>query len=169
MKRRGAFFASFSNTKCPSRETRANPREPATSSRGVTLEKSRIVPGLTSFVQGNTTHLSPASTFMGGGGRPKSTLPAGLLSESAKVPATSNSIVEDDALFAFGNSIRTSKRSALSLRASCTATLPAVTASRSLRSPFFETTSIDDLSLMPIHSFPNFSGSATPFTLPPAK
>ena len=151
-KRRGVFFASFSKTKCPSGETRAKPSRPAGASRGTTFEKSRIEPGFTSFVHGKTTHLSPAAIVRGGGGSPRSTRPAGRPSESANAPERSNSTVELVAFFASGKSIRSSKRSSLSLRPSHRTGEPFATARRNVLPPSFETTSIAPLSPTPIHS-----------------
>ena len=154
-KRRGAFSASFSKTKWPSGETRAKPNLPAGASRGTTVEKSRIEPGFTSFVHGKTTHLSPATAFMGGGGRPSFTTPPAFLSESANAPEKSNSMVERAAPFASGKSIRRSRQSRGGFweRPSHSTAPPFATARRRILLPSFETASIADLSSpTPIHS-----------------
>ena len=84
------------------------------------------------------------------------------------MPQTSNSIVARAAFFASGNSIRSSKRSCLSLRASCTTALPAKTDAWSFTVPSRLATVIAFLSPTPIHSSPNASGSVRPPTVPPA-
>ena len=146
-------FWLFSKAMCPSFVTLAKPYLPAGASRAVTELKSRIDPGLMSFVYGKAHQSSFAASFIGGGGRSSATRPFAFLSESAKTPCTSNSTAAFAESFAPGNSTRSSKRSCLSLRASAITAFPDETESLSFFAPLLETTSMDPLSPTPIHSF----------------